>query len=233
MNQGSPSPDAPENCHPDTIYKFASDQAILRTQLQHKCVEISLQITTGLAVGAFAVMFRELSNSAHPSTFISTFSLPVSKLCLVIVIELYTILQLLILANYLYHTFMTIISGLPAQAISQTHINAIRKSLLNTLPSPNPRQKRDASILLRFQPLIIYFSAGAGILTGLGSAVWLFFPPLGSGLRYLLVIIPVPLFYALYKMYRFHKDLDKLAKSRTWTDLKREEEAPSEHQSAT
>ena len=221
MNQGSASPDGPENCQADTVFQFWGNLASLRSQMQHKCVEMSLQITTGLAVGVFAVMFHELSNSANPAGFKSAFSFAPAKICLVIIVDLYTILQLLILANYLYHSFMANIIELYLAQLNLGRAKAIHTSLLHNLETPIPSQRKCANNLYRFQPLIIYFSAFIGILACLGFALWLFVPPIGFLLPSLLVIIPLSLFFVLYRMYRIHTMLAPLARTWTWDNIER------------
>jgi hypothetical protein len=89
---------------------------------------MSLQITTALAAGVFAMMFRETptQNAKTPGSFPSTDVFWVS------VIVLYTMLQLLLLANYLYHTFVAILSreGAEELELSQTDVKAIRRRLV-------------------------------------------------------------------------------------------------------
>jgi hypothetical protein len=122
MNEGSASPNPVEKCSADAVYGVWTNLAAFRSQMQHKCVEMSLQITTGLAVGVFALM---VAKPADPSAFNSP-----TKHCLVIVVNLYTILQLLILANYLYHTFLGAIHWLTANEFSQKHDNAVVANLI-------------------------------------------------------------------------------------------------------
>ena len=192
--------------------------------MQHKCVEMSLQITTGLAVGVFAVMYHELPNSSKTAMFSS----PHAKVCLVIVIELYTILQLLILANYLYHSFLANILTIYLAELDSRHVKAIHKSLLHKLHTTPKRQearrKICAYILNRFQPLIIYFSAFIGIVACFGSGLWLFFPPIGFWLRWPLVVIPGLFFFLLCWMCLIHTLLDPLARTRIRVEIKQGEE---------
>src|ERR1035438_1090180 len=187
MIQGSASADGPRNCSPDTMYGLLANHVSQRTQMQHKCVEMSLHITTGLAAGAFAMMFSELSKASG----ISAFDSALAKGWLVVAIDLYAILQLLILANYLYNTYMILVLDTLSKPLNQANINAIDNSLLQRIPFPTSSQEKDVYILKRLQPLIIYFSALIGGVSCVLGACWLFFPPVCSRLRWLSMIIPI------------------------------------------
>src|SRR5208283_5232889 len=107
MNRESASPEKPEMNSPEESYRCWSNLGSLRSQMQHKCVEMSLQITIGLTAGVFAVVVTLLPKWGDNAVFNSA-----TKGGLVIVVCLYTILQLLLLANYLFHTFLLMIHWL-------------------------------------------------------------------------------------------------------------------------
>jgi hypothetical protein len=216
MNEGLASPEGPGNCNPDTMYRFWSDQASFRSQMQHKCVELSLQITTGLVAGVFALM---VTKSSDPSALNSA-----TRVCFVIVVNLYTMLQLLILANYLFHTFLMMIHWLGPREFSQKYDKAIDAILVQKITPPSPSEKARAAFLSCFQPLIIYFSGFIGSATCLGLALWLLWP-LYSVLDRFLVITPIFFLGGLYILGRFHTNIDRLAKCWAWVYIKEEDKS--------
>ena len=170
MDQKSASLDGPESCSADATYNCASKVATLRSQMQHKCVEMSLHITTGLAAGVFALMFTALSTAAD----ISTLKTP-AKVCLVIVIDLYTVLQLLILGNYLFHTFLGTINWLVPHAFSKRYGKAIDERVLKDFDErvlqkletpPTLSRKTDCGVsqlLPAFDHLLLCVLRGRGV----------------------------------------------------------------------
>ena len=203
-------------CTTDALFGCMSNQAILRSQMQHKCVEMSLQITTGLAAGVFALMFTK---SADPSAFNHA-----TKVCFVIVVDLYTILQLLILANYLFHTFLGIINWRGPHELSQELSKAFSEKLLQEQKPPTQSQKARAAILNVFQPLIIYSSTLIGFLACFVLALWLFWP-IRSCLDWFFVIIPIFFLLALFILGGFHIKIEKLANCWSWVIMKREDKS--------
>jgi hypothetical protein len=199
MNQESAPPDAAEMCSAEEAYRCGSNIGTLRSGMQHKCVEMSLQITTGLAAAVVALM---LSKSADLSTVN-----PPTKVCLVIVVDLYTFLQLLLLANYLFHTFIVTISWLGPHELSRRLDEAIGHKLLQKQKCPTPFEKTSAAILNCFQPLIIYFSGFIGFLACLGFALWLL-PPIWSWPCWFFVIIAMVLLCVLIILGLFHINME-------------------------
>jgi hypothetical protein len=219
MSSKPPSQPKPKDSSAEAVYGVGSAVASSRTQMQHKCVEMSLTITTALAAGVFAMMFHERPQNAAP-----VFNVDPSVF-LVIVVDLYALLQLLILANYLFHTFLCTINWLAPHEYSQEHDEAIDASLTQKLqPRPSASEKARAAILRCFQPLIIYCSTFIGLAAGLGLAICLLWP-VWSWPCWFFVLISIALLSVLYTMIGFHTDIERLAHCWFWVGVEEKDKS--------
>jgi small-conductance mechanosensitive channel len=211
----------PEKCSLETIYRYWNDQALLRTQQQNKCVELSLQITTVLAAGIFAVMFREAPTNGATSASAS----PPTHVFWISVIVPYTMLQLLILANYLYHTFVAISTRQAAVELELSHpdVKHINDGLLNTTKRLNCFQTINAWIVYHFQPAVIYVSALIGSVMSLAFARNLSSSPTSFCLRGAFVTIAILFLCVLLYMFVVHLMRIRLAEGWTRRDIVRRE----------
>ena len=86
------------------IFKVCKREELLRVELQNKCVEMSIHITSGLAAAIaaaiIAVLTRPTEQSAFPKITITAMWLPI-----VLTFGFYGIIQSMIMTNYIYQTF--------------------------------------------------------------------------------------------------------------------------------
>ena len=84
------------------VYKVCMREALLRVELQNKCVEMSIHITSGLAAAIAAAFIAALTRPTVQSAFPN-----ITAMCLPIVLTFgfYGFIQSMIMTNYIYQTF--------------------------------------------------------------------------------------------------------------------------------
>jgi len=111
--------------------------------MQHKCVEMSITLTAALAAALFAL----LSKTVLPGKL------------LVAVLGVYSLIQSLILANYIYHTFMVNLITKHIDGLTRHIGEPICKSIADSPCTPTDSSEQFATTVTnRLQPLIIYCS---------------------------------------------------------------------------
>lgn len=181
------------------VHNFFTQQAQFRMDQQSRCISLSLQVTSGLAV-LFAAFISLAAKPDKPQSFeeiLKKWNWPVlATACL------YALIQLCILANYHFQTLFVHYNALM--------YGALRKKAGFAAPAPDPPPAAARSLgcrlwsVERFQPLILYASFLAGCCaTGLallllfGSWFWCALTALSaattSGMLYLLHCRSIPL----------------------------------------
>jgi hypothetical protein len=184
------------------IYKTQMSQAQFRVVLQNKCVEMSLHVTTGLAGAVAVAVIAAFANDKFDFAKL----IPV-----VLVFSFYGLIQLLILTNYIYQTFM--MQGF-SHVYNDVTLRSFRKvrSFSRRDELPKDEQAEDKQVrpafcrflfkrVKRLQPFIIYMSALLGGL--LATASLLLHPQPWD----IVISIVVVLFWwcLVLVIYRLHK----------------------------
>lgn len=183
-----------------------------RVGLQNKCVEMSIQITSGLAVVVVGATIASIAKNSGSYEFPD---LEKIRLPIIIIFGLYGLIQSLLLTNYIYH-------AVTVQGSSYIYGNVIRQSFKRVL-AIDVRSKDKGRIKTRglgfvkmlkplvemLQPLVVYSSAALGWLVV--SCVLLFMRPaiLPSYCAFAIVII---LWFCFYLLFWLHKHAHDFAK---------------------
>jgi hypothetical protein len=204
QQQPPPSADRDDKFPDVEIYKAQMSQLELRAGFQNKCVEMSLHITTGLVGAAAVAVIAAFANDK--------FDFAKLRLPIALVFSLYGIIQLLILSNYIYQTFMMqgashVYRGVTVRSFGKVLSFGVEDKLPKDEQAEGEQAKR---ALIRFigkvkklQPAIIYVSAALGGLLALASC--LLPPPLPCWA--IVISIVVFLFWCcvVWYFYKQHK----------------------------
>ena len=189
------------------IYKTHASVTQFRVGLQNKCIEMSLHITMGLAgaVAAAAIAWITRTNSSSSD--------PVTIRCLMfIVFYLYGLIQLLILTNYIYQTYMLqgfgyIYNDVTVRSFRKVLSFSGRDELPNAGQVEGKQARRDPNRFVgKLQPLILYVSTVLGGLLALVSILMsILLWPLSCWA--IVISIVIFLFWSLlvWCIYKLHK----------------------------
>jgi len=219
----SPEPSSQESkagdrVEPAEVFKFFTNATLARIQLQHKCGEMSLQVTAALGALMAALITAFLSRSSSSASTSQPALLRVDSLTIFIrgLFALYALIQTLITANYIYHTFQTHIMHVLRERFAPRLAEDIHAGVQNKeedagVPPSGWRARwlKGGWLLVRYsQPLIPSCSAILGWLVFLWSVlVW---PSMTWG-WFLLVSVPVVCIPFLVLRW-LHKNMDQFAR---------------------
>jgi len=140
-----------------SVYSTLREEIHLRIGLQNKCVEMSVNITSALAVAIVgAILAKQVG--------VSLFS---NKIAIIAVFGFYGLIQSLILTNYIYQTYFCLrLCGYirDRKQKSQKATNHLAPGGMEGISLPqdkNALKYLPGKIILRLQPIIIYCSAVA------------------------------------------------------------------------
>jgi hypothetical protein len=146
------------------IFRHTSTERNERIKFQNKCAEMSIQVTSGLAVAFASVMLVVIHNDGKQT------SLPLSISGLIkgvgvepvaIVSYFYVLIQLLLLTNYLYHTVCLLCFDYIYHA---EFVRSARKFDLPIAPLTCITKGGGWLVMNLFQPLILYVSIVGGLI---------------------------------------------------------------------
>ena len=162
--------DKQHTASPDTltaeVYQISMRQGQLRAELQSKCVEMSIHVTTGLAAAIAAAWIAVLVRSSVPPAY---FDFTKIRLPIVLASGFYGFIQSLILTNYIYQTFHLLCVNWTFEHVKVSHLAApvlgtIIVSDMALMQSKetthlgNWRRRFLSKLLTWFQPLVLYLS---------------------------------------------------------------------------
>ena len=169
--------------------------------MQPKCVEMSITITAALAAASFAI----ISRTATPI------------IPFVVVLGAYSVIQSLILANYIYHTFMLSLISSGLWGLSRHIHEPIANTIADALdPTPDSSQQFDATLTNCFQPLIVYGSIVLGCVGFAVFVICLLWDVSVCLSRLAVLAITLLAWYVLRGLYKLHKNTEQLAKCWCW-----------------
>lgn len=156
--------DANVKMDPDLeTFRYAATMATQRMAAQTKCIDLSIQVSLGLAVGfagsIFALVFKETNGIASASLL---------KIAPVIVpiLFFYLFIQLLLLTTYIYHSVA--IMAWDFNYGNMTWASARKQTPPGILQKIREREdfpfKNIACVVNRFQPVVLYASILMGWL---------------------------------------------------------------------
>ena len=165
------TPPPTDDVEPDGVFKFLTDASQARVQMQHKCGEVSLQVTAALGAVIAALITAFLSHPVASGGAAQAATAGASNLLspegLVSFIRgflfLYAFVQTMITANYIYHTFQIHILGLIydqlAPGFSNRIAQGIRQAEMDHMRLPLFARRFGWAFVNSCQPLIPAFSA--------------------------------------------------------------------------
>jgi hypothetical protein len=142
-------------------FRYSSDGAKQRIALQGKCVEMSIQVTLGLAAAVAAATVALLHTEQKPSAPVDLLS--IGEHPIVIVFLLYVFIQLMLLTNYIYHVVcLWAHDAIYGRKVTEP---SVRKFI--TLEEESTHQswimRKRLSLVTILQPAVVYFSTLAGL----------------------------------------------------------------------
>jgi hypothetical protein len=150
------------------VYSLLCSASLARTQMQQKCGEMSLRITEILGAAIAAMISAKASKSLGLSSeFIESLTFGL--------IILYALIQTLITANYIYHTFQVWIVDIQKDQLVPQVYEVMRVGVLQTkaLRPLDWRVRAGLRFVRSCQPLIPAFSAIFGCVACLYyKSVW-------------------------------------------------------------
>jgi len=206
--------------------------------MQHKCGEMSIQVTAALGTAIAALIIAMLSKS-DPSTgagqsTLLTFNSVVRFISALFC--LYAVVQSLIIANYIYQTLQVLLLELGYAPLHDKIVQSSQPSIIKQIdrelsPSRQPGAwlRRGHWVATHSQPLIIYSSAFLGwVAFFLSILIW----PSAISPWFLLLIIPASFSFGAF--YLLHANMKKLAACDCWVALHEGDKAEKEaHQPQT
>ena len=131
-----------------------------RIALQNKCVDLSIHVTSGLAVAVAGSVFAWIFNIVNPGGLVNPLTISVVT---AIILGFYVFIQLLLLTNYIYHTVAIYCFDCAYGRITwQSSRKDIPSAILNN--SENRLFKAFPWVVNNVQPLALYVSIGIGWL---------------------------------------------------------------------
>jgi len=184
-----------------------------RIALQNRCVDLSITVTLALAGSIFALIFKEPNTTPTHIPFVT-----------VLILFFYVFIQLLLLANYIYHTIaIKCFDYTYGQIAWDSSSKGIQEELLK--PDTNWLFNKIASLVERFQLAVLYVSIAMGLLVVAAITIYVVFrascgtmnllPPMQTTVFFQCVPVITTLYaFVLGFLILVHQQAERFARSR-------------------
>ena len=172
----------PHQVEASEIFKFCTNANLTRCQMQHKCGEMSLQVTAALGTAIAALMIAYLSKSGSSTGSGQSSLLTTGSVVSFIraLLFLYALIQSLITANYIYQTYQTFLLDLVYSQLTLQVAESVKAGIAGKVNSEFSPSRQPGwwlhlgwRVVTRSQPLIIGGLAFLGWVAFLWSIlVW-------------------------------------------------------------